>query len=104
MPSSLIIPKLNDINELIIDNEIITHGRLHTIRINAGKLPSDNRINVFAHVLHTGKPGPSVLILGGLHGNEINGIEIVRRSLEEGIYSGISSGTTSMDLLTLVGT
>ena len=86
MPSSLIIPKLNDINELIIDNEIITHGRLHTIRINAGKLPSDNRINVFAHVLHTGKPGPSVLLLGGLHGNEINGIEIVRRSLEEGIY------------------
>ncbi len=93
MPSSLIIPKLNDINELIIDNEIIAHGRIHTIRINAGKLPSDNRINVYAHVLHTGRPGPSVLILGGLHGNEINGIEIVRRSLEEGIYSDISCGT-----------
>ena len=93
MPSELIIPKLNDINELIIDNEIVTQGKLHTIRINAGKLPSDNRINVFAHVLYTGRPGPSVLILGGVHGNEINGIEIVRRSLEEGIYSAVSSGT-----------
>ena len=66
---------------------------MHNIRINAGKLPSDNRINVFAHVLYNGRPGPSVLILGGVHGNEINGIEIVRRSLEEGIYSAVSSGT-----------
>ena len=93
MPSELIIPKLKDITELIIDNEIITHGKLHTIRINAGKLPSDNRINVFAHILHTGVPGPSILVLGGVHGNEINGIEIVRRSIEEGIYSGITNGT-----------
>ncbi|MBK9735110.1 MAG: succinylglutamate desuccinylase/aspartoacylase family protein [Saprospiraceae bacterium] len=66
---------------------------MNIIRINAGKIPSDNRINVFAHVFHTGIPGPSVLILGGVHGNEINGIEIVRRSIEEQIYSGIISGT-----------
>ena len=81
------------IDELIIDNEIITQGQLHTLRINAGKLPSDNRINVFAHVFHTGIPGPSVLILAGVHGNEVNGIEIVRRSIEENIYSSITRGT-----------
>lgn len=86
-------PKLNDIKELIIDNEIVSSGKLHTIRINAGKLPSDNRINVFAHVFHTGIPGPSLLVLGGVHGNEINGIEIVRRSLEEGMYASVVRGT-----------
>ncbi len=93
MSSDLIIPKLNQTNELIIDNEIITQGQMQTLRINAGKLPSDNRINVFAHVLHSGVPGPSLLILGGVHGNEINGIEIVRRSLEESIYESVTCGT-----------
>ncbi|MBK8515945.1 MAG: succinylglutamate desuccinylase/aspartoacylase family protein [Saprospiraceae bacterium] len=93
MTSNLFEPKLNNIKELIIDNEIITPGKLHTIRMNAGKLPSDNRINVFAHVMHTGIHGPSLLILGGLHGNEINGIEIIRRSLEDGLYNSVTSGT-----------
>lgn len=89
----MIIPKLKSEIELIIDNEIIIPGKMQTLRINAGKLPSDNRINVFAHVLHTNVEGPSVLILGGVHGNEINGIEIVRRSLEDQIYNDITCGT-----------
>lgn len=93
MLSKLITPKLHNIEELIIDNEIVTEGKMHTIRINAGMLPSGNRINVFAHVLHTGIPGPSLLVLGGVHGNEINGIEIVRRSFEQGIYNSITCGT-----------
>ncbi|MBK7637638.1 MAG: hypothetical protein IPJ13_27645 [Saprospiraceae bacterium] len=41
-----ITPKLKDIGELIIDNEVITHGKLYTLKINAGKLASGNRINV----------------------------------------------------------
>ncbi|MFZ1454798.1 MAG: succinylglutamate desuccinylase/aspartoacylase family protein [Saprospiraceae bacterium] len=88
-----ITPKLKDIGELIIDNEVITHGKLYTLKINAGKLASGNRINVFAHVLHTGVPGPSLLVLGGVHGNEINGIEIVRRSIEESIFDSVTCGT-----------
>jgi len=91
--NEMILPKLRSEIELIIDNQIIIPGKMQIIRINAGKLPSDNRINVFAHVLHTNKVGPSVMILGGVHGNEINGIEIVRRSLEEQVYSSITCGT-----------
>jgi len=93
MMHHLIIPRLSVKETLIIDNDPVQPGAMQTIRINAGKLPSDNRINVFAHVLHTGVKGPSLLVLGGVHGNEINGIEIVRRSLEEQIYQQISCGT-----------
>lgn len=89
----LIIPKLKLEESLIIDKEVIQQGTIQTIRINAGKLPSDNRINVFAHVLHTGRKGPSLMILGGVHGNEINGIEIIRRSLEQKIYDHVTCGT-----------
>lgn len=79
--------------ELILDDEIIIPESIQTVRINAGKIPSGNRINVFAHVLRKNEPGPTMLILGGVHGNEINGIEIVRRSLEQNIYDNLKRGT-----------
>ena len=93
MLKNLISPKVKPDQELCIDGTIIPAGQSTLLRINAGKLPSDNRINVHAHVFHTGIVGPSLLVLGGVHGNEINGIEIVRRSLEEGYYNNISCGT-----------
>jgi predicted deacylase len=85
--------KLQQIDDLIINDVIVEPGKIHSIKIYAGKLPSDTKISVYAHILHTGIPGPSLLLLGGVHGNEINGIEIVRRSLEEHFYSGLLRGT-----------
>lgn len=93
MLKNLILPKVQPDQELCIDGTVIAPGKSTLLRINAGKLPSDNRISVHAHVFHTGIVGPSLLILGGVHGNEINGIEIVRRSLEEGYYKDIKCGT-----------
>ena len=85
--------RLQDIEDLVIDGMIIEPGIMNTIKIYAGKLPSDTKINVYAHVLHTGVPGPSLLVLGGVHGNEINGVEIVRRSIEHQFYNNIQCGT-----------
>lgn len=96
MTPNFIVPHLKNLTDLTIDDEVIMPGVLQTIRINAGKLPSDNRINVFAHVYRSFQPGPCVLLLGGIHGNEINGIEIVRRAVEEKIYQHLFSGTLIM--------
>jgi hypothetical protein len=91
--SSQLTYKLASLPELIIDGEIIPEGQPTVLRINAGRLASDNKINVFGHVYHTGIPGPSVLILGGIHGDEINGIEIVRQTVAEDLLSQITRGT-----------
>lgn len=77
---------------ITIDDQLIPPGERGVVRINAGKLPSDNRINVFAHVYNSGVPGPVLLIMGGVHGDEINGIEIVRRSVESNYYDSLKSG------------
>ena len=84
--------KLAEGESLIIDGVKIEAGIPNTLRINAGKLPSGNRINVIAHVYYSGVPGPTLLIMGGVHGNEINGIETVRRSIEEKLYKDLIRG------------
>ncbi len=88
------IPWTYDGNEeIIIDNNIILPGSHETILLNAGKLPSGTKINVVVHIFRAEKPGPTVLVLGGIHGDEINGIEIVRHSITQGVFSHLLCGT-----------
>lgn len=98
-------PSKVDVSQGIsIDDQMIQPGQQGVIRINAGKLPSDNRINVFAHVFNSGKPGPVLLVMGGVHGDEINGIEIVRKSIESRFYDNlISGGAVVIPLLNIYG-
>ena len=58
-----------------IQNTIINPGENQVIRLNVGRLPSDTRIHMHVHVFRAEKPGPTMLVLAGVHGDEINGVE-----------------------------
>jgi len=89
---------------LNIDNELVERGENKTIRLLVGRLPSDTRIYIQAHVFRSEHPGPVVLCLGGVHGDEINGVEILRKSIELGIFENINKGTViAIPLLNVFG-
>ncbi|MBL7823498.1 MAG: succinylglutamate desuccinylase/aspartoacylase family protein, partial [Saprospiraceae bacterium] len=74
------------------------------IRINAGRLPSGNRISIFAYVFRSKNPGPVALFMGGMHGDEINGLEIVRRSITDGMFTNLKCGSViCIPLLNIFG-
>lgn len=99
-----ITPKTDLKKDLILDDVAVKGGTHQIVRINAGKLPSDNRINVLAHVYNSGIPGPVLLILAGVHGDEINGIEIVRRAVEEEFFKNLQQGSViAIPLLNIYG-
>lgn len=68
-------------------------GAYGMVRINAGRLPSGNRISISAYIYRSRQPGPVALFLGGMHGDEINGVEIVRRSITDGLYANLRCGS-----------
>ena len=82
-----------EIDDITINKETIKPGESALVRINVGRLPSGTRININAHVFNGRKPGPTVLILGGVHGDEINGIEIIRNCLYEDRFEDMDAGT-----------
>ncbi len=99
-----ITPKTDLKKDLILDDVAVKGGTHQIVRINAGKLPSDNRINVLAHVYNSGIPGPVLLILAGVHGDEINGIEIVRRAIENKYFENLKKGAViAIPLLNVYG-
>lgn len=64
---------------MIINNEEIMPGENRTITVNIARLPSSSPIDISVTVSRAIIEGPVLLISGGLHGDEINGTEIVRR-------------------------
>jgi uncharacterized protein len=57
----------------------IKPGHQAQVSLNWYQLPTKTVIEIPVYVFRSENPGPTLLILAGMHGDEINGIEIVRR-------------------------
>ncbi len=87
-----------------IYNTTIKPGQNITIQIPVANLPSGTAINLFAHVYRSKHPGPTILLTGGVHGDEVNGIEIVRRAVREKMFNGLKKGAViAVPLLNVYG-
>ncbi|OUR91605.1 succinylglutamate desuccinylase [Flavobacteriales bacterium 34_180_T64] len=60
-------------------------GESKTVSFNVAKLHTRNTIDVPVIIERSKLPGPTVLITAGIHGDEINGVEIVRQIIAKGI-------------------
>lgn len=77
---------------LTLRGETIGLGQKRKIVLTVGQLPTGTVIE-FPVFVHRGKAdGPTVLFLAGMHGNEINGVEILRRLLHRDLIK-IRRGT-----------
>ena len=68
---------------LEINGASIAPGRHKLVRIEIARLPTGTLIDIPMHVFNSKSAGPTVLIQAGLHGDEINGVEILRRLLKD---------------------
>src|SRR3954462_15340608 len=60
----------------------IKPGKKAQVSLNWYQLPTKTIIEIPVYVFRSENPGPTVLILAGMHGDEINGIEIVRKLIK----------------------
>ena len=82
----------------------IAPGEEKMIKIQVARLPSGTPISIRIYVYRSVEPGPTALVLGGVHGDEINGVEIVRRVIEEGLFSKLVRGSViAIPLLNVYG-
>ena len=63
--------------------QTIARGKSYQLNLDIAKLHTRTRIQVPIIVERGKKDGPVLLITGGIHGNEINGIEIVRQIISK---------------------
>ncbi|MEL6986533.1 MAG: succinylglutamate desuccinylase/aspartoacylase family protein [Bacteroidota bacterium] len=91
-------------NALNINGINISPGDQEIVSIDVGRIPSGSKIFVKAHIYRSKNPGPVMLVLAGVHGDEINGIEIVRRAIEKGLFENLLKGTViAIPILNIYG-
>ena len=78
--------------DLIIAGHSIRPGEFKEININIARLPSRTQIDTPIYVYRAPEDGPILALTAGMHGDEINGMEIVRRVLDAG-YNKVLRGT-----------
>lgn len=67
----------------LLGNTILP-GKTARLTLEVAKLHTNTPIQIPVIVSHANKNGPTLLLLAGLHGDEINGIETVRRIIKKG--------------------
>jgi len=68
---------------ITIANKPIKLGETVKIDLNVARLPSYTMINIPVHVYRGKEDGPVLLLMAGMHGDEVNGIEIIRRMIAD---------------------
>ncbi len=64
-----------------IANTEVAAGQRETINVPLGHLYTHNPITMPVHVVHGRREGPVLFVSAAVHGDELNGIEIIRRVL-----------------------
>jgi uncharacterized protein len=64
-----------------IGSELVAPGTRRLVDLPVSKLSNHTPVTLPVHVLHGLRPGPTMFVSAAIHGDELNGVEIVRRML-----------------------
>ena len=75
-----------------IGGETVAPGTHKLVDLPVSKLSNHTPVTLPVHVLHGPRPGPAMFVSAAIHGDELNGVEIIRRLLRT-LRPGNLSGT-----------
>lgn len=78
---------------ITINGQTIEPGQSKTVILNSYELHTKTKIEIPVHVIHSKQKGPSVLLCAGMHGEETNGIEIIRKIISRDEVENLKCGT-----------
>lgn len=92
-----------DNKDIKISGETIAPGDSKMVQLAIARLPTGTLIEIPVHVFNTKEPGPAVLVQAGLHGDEINGVETLRRMLQENLFRIIKGAVIVVPIVNVFG-
>jgi uncharacterized protein len=78
---------------LTINDQKVQPGEDKIVYLNSYELHSKTKLEIPVHVIHSAEEGPCVLFSAGMHGEETNGIEIIRKVLAREEVQKLKCGT-----------
>lgn len=89
--------------QVTIANQEIKPGEFKEININIARLPSHTLIDTPIYVSRSMEDGPVLALIAGMHGDELNGMEVVRRILDRGLHKVKRGTVVCMPVINVYG-
>lgn len=86
----------------ILDTTILP-GKTKTILISIAKLHTGTPVDIPVVVARGREAGPTILLTGGIHGDEINGVEIVRQIITKNYHRPDKGTVICMPVINVFG-
>lgn len=88
---------------LEILGQSIAPGESRTVDFSMAKLYTNTKVDIPIIIERAKQPGPTVLLTAGIHGDEINGVEIVRQLIAKKMNKPQRGTTISIPILNIFG-
>lgn len=69
--------------KIIILGQEILPGKCYELNLSVAKLHTSTPVQIPIHIDRAKEDGPTIVLMAGMHGDEINGIEIIRRIIRK---------------------
>jgi len=89
--------------DIVIDGVAVAAGEHKQINLNIAKLPSRTSIDTPVFVYRSEKPGKTLLLIAGMHGDEVNGVEIIRQLISKELIIPKRGTVIAIPLLNIYG-
>lgn len=81
----------------------ILPGEDRKIELPVAKLYTDANVSLPVHIIRAKKPGPTIFISAAVHGDELNGIEIIRRLTSQKNFKIIRGTVIAVPMVNVYG-
>ena len=89
--------------QIVINKQIIKPGENKEVNMNMYRLPTRTIMEIPVHVFRSVEDGPVLLLSAGMHGDETNGIEIIRQLLRSGYFTKLKKGSVlAMPIINII--
>jgi len=88
---------------VVLGGTVVAPGTRATIDLPLSLLSDHTPITLTAQVIHGRRPGPTLVINGAVHGDEVNGVEIIRRVLRHSLVKRLSGTLIAVPIVNVYG-
>ncbi len=86
-----------------IGGEKVSAGTTARIQIPLGRRVTGSELSLPVEVVNGREPGPRLFLCAAVHGDEINGVEIIRRILRKRLTQGLRGTLIAVPVVNLLG-
>ncbi len=90
-------------NEITLGDFRIAPGERRSIELSLPALYSHTPVSLPVYVINGKKPGPILFVCAAIHGDEINGVEIIRRLLKTRAVNRITGALVAVPVVNVHG-